>query len=113
MKASIFGQMEDITKETGKTICSMEKECILGLTAEPTKVATSMTKNTDSEFTNGQMGEFTKVNGKTAKIMVRGFLRTLRERQRRASGRMDKDLNGWKEANPHHHQRNLRANQRI
>jgi hypothetical protein len=102
VKESTFGQTEDTTKEIGKIICSMEKECIHGLTAEPTKEATSMTKNMALEFTNGQMGEFTQVNGKTAKIMVKVFLQTLRERQERAFGKMGKDLNGW--ANPHQNQ---------
>ena len=57
---------------SGRIIRCMEKEYLLGLTAECIKAIMKMTKSTVWENSSGQMEETTKVNGELGSNMVRG-----------------------------------------
>lgn len=63
--------MEGHTPDNGKIIICMEKEFTLGPTVVDMKDSMKWIRNTDMEFTNGPMEEYTKEAGLMENNMVK------------------------------------------
>ena len=64
VKENTDGQTAEFTLENGKIISCMEEGCILGLTAENTKVSILMIKRMDKDAIPGQMASAIMEGGK-------------------------------------------------
>jgi hypothetical protein len=72
----ILGRMERYIQDNGKKEICMDKEYLVGLMAEDTKVNIYRIKNTDLVYILGKMEDSMLDNGKMANSMVKEYIKT-------------------------------------
>jgi hypothetical protein len=90
-KGSINGLTAENMTESGKTIRWKDLAFLHGQTEDGTRASTSMIKKKETEFSTGPMDENTKEIGRTESNMELALTHRLLERQREASGVMEKE----------------------
>jgi hypothetical protein len=101
-----YGQMEEDTRENGRTIICTVRESTHGKTEESTSDNISMTESTDTVFTPGTTEDNTKVTGNpesnTEKVST-VKAKTKTSRRERVFGKTERESSGWMSKNKNDH----------
>jgi len=92
------GQMEEDTRENGKTIICTEKESIHGRTAESMSDNISMTESMGMVFTPGTTEDNTRATGNLESNMERVSIvkaKTKTSRKEKVFGKTERESSGW------------------
>lgn len=91
------GQMEGVTRESGRTTTCMGEVFIHGKMGGGMKESTCMIRNMGMESISGQMEGHIKVSGRMANKMGRGCIGRITGERRKAFGKGERGLSGLSE----------------